>query len=132
MRQCIDWLLRPEVRAETQEEDEVAGAHPSAVIRYKNRGATGKAAETADLSSEIEEEEGAQSLYECPDGSRIAKSEFFHRRLDRSLGRKELPNGSAFSGRRRSASNAETPGMLAILPDIIWNEAFSRSAATDC
>ena len=93
MRQCIDWLLGPEVRAETQEEDEVAGAHPSAVIRYKNRGATGKAAETPDLSSEIEEEEGAQSLYECPDGARIAKSEFFHRRLDHSLGRRALPNG---------------------------------------
>ena len=93
MRQCIDRLLGPEVRAETQEEDEVAGAHPSAVIRYKNRGATGKAAETPDLSSEIEEEEGAQSLYECPDGSRIAKSKFFHRRLDHSLGQRAPPNG---------------------------------------
>ena len=98
MRQCIDRLLGPEVRAETQEEDEVAGAHPSAVICYKNRGATGKAAEAADLSSEIEEEEGAQSLYECPYGSRIAKFEFFHRRLDHSLGRSALPNGLRFSG----------------------------------
>jgi len=98
MRQCIDRLLGPEVRAKTKKEDEVAGAHPSAVIRYKNRGATGKAAETPDLSSEIEEEEGTQNLYECPDGSRIAKFEFFHRRLDHSLGRRPLPNGSAFSG----------------------------------
>ena len=98
MRQCIDRLLGPEVRAETQEEDEVAGAHPSAVICYKNRGATGKAVKAADLSSKIEEEEGAQSLYECPDGSRIAKFEFFHRRLDHPLGRRPLPNGSAFSG----------------------------------
>ena len=108
MRQCIDWLLRPEVRAETQEEDEVAGAHPSAVIRYKNRGATGKPAEAADLSSEIEEEEGAQSLYECPDGSRIAKSEFLHRRLDHSLGRRALPTGP---GAQRPAANlAADPG----------------------
>ena len=98
MRQCIARLLGPAVRAETQEEDEVAGAHPSAVIRYKNRGATGKAVKAADLSSEIEEEEGAQSLYECPYGSRIAKSEFFHRRLDHSLGRSAPSNGSAISG----------------------------------
>ena len=92
MCQCIDRLLGPEVCAETQEEDEVAGAHSSTVIRYKNRGSTGNATEAADLSSEIPEAEGPQSLYEYPDGSRITKSEFFHRRLDRSLGRRELPN----------------------------------------